>query len=81
VTPTEQAVIDAARAWRKATIPNTSSAPLREHAVLVLAVDQLDCPHPVSQHVYSARDDVVRCGRCGVDLHSGQPIVDVKGSS
>ena len=47
MTPAEQAVIDAARAWRAVVIPNTSTAPLREHAALILAVNQLGvCAEP-----------------------------------
>ena len=63
-------LLNVARRWRDAKIPNTSSAPWPETKALlevIAALDPTPCPHDRQWRVYFSTPTEL-CGYCGVAL-------------
>lgn len=80
MTDLEAAVIDAARAWRSALIPSTSTSRWPQVRDLAAAVDRLDCPHPREERVFHLSGER-GCARCGAALTAEDSTPDPEQST
>lgn len=65
-------LIAAARRWRAALIPGTSTVPWRDAKQLVDALDRYDCEHERATRIHHA-DGRRDCGTCGAALADEAP--------